>query len=1130
MKTTFLSTRIAVLILMLTIVEGISFSQNKELTTNYLTISGMVDKGEDDPLFEATVKLFEKGNLLNTFYTKSDGVFNFKLALNSEYTLEVSKTGYVTKIFSINTKVPSYEKGVWERTFSVTLFVPCEGVDLSQLQSPIFKLVYNEINREFLPEKSYDKIMLAKLQQLYKSNDDCVEEKYQTIVRKADRQFTEKKYPDAKDTYVQALDIRPKDEYVKGRIDEIDKILSSQKNNDKLYNDYIAQADKQFASKSYPISKEFYKRALTVKPDATYPVSQIALIDKIMADKNKQDQDKQSQSAKFQQLLSMGDAALDDDPCGKALKAYRDALAMSPNDPDILQKISVADKKCKEQQAKLAQDKDKQARYDAAIAKADQLYKSATYPDARTAYQDALAIIPTAEYPQKQIDLIDDILKKQNKDLDAKFKALVDQGDKAYDSEKYNDAKGFYQKALELKPNDNYCLSQIKLIDKLLADLQKKDAQSKAIRDAYNKAIADADKLFAAKDYSNARPSYEKASQIIPSEEYPKQKIKEIDSILKAMDKDREQQYKNFISQADKAFDNEDFLNSKDLYQKALGVKPTEQYPKDKIKTIDSILAEQQRLADERKAKLEQYNKAIAEADLAFKKPDYSAAKTGYMKALGILPDEQYPKQKLSEIESILNEMANKLEQDYKAKIQSGDKNFMAKSYTQARQDYQDALKIKPGEEYPTSRISDIDKILADQARLAAEQKAKKEAYDKAITKADNQFKSQQYDLALVSYKEASSYLPEEKYPYTKIDEIGKIKKQLELDKNYKDAIAKADDYYQKKQYESSKTFYNKSLEFKPNDAYALAQIQKIDKAIADQLKLLADQKARQDAYDKAIADGDKNFGLKDYEMSRSSYQTALAIFNDKPYPKQKIDEIDRILKQQQLDKDYRDALDEANQLFTDKTYLEAKTKYQEASKLKPQETFPIEKIKEIDKILAQLDADKQKRLLDEKNYNEAVAKANDLFDKAQYANSKKEYERALTIMPNETYPKQRIAKINEILSMLAKDAKGGEKTGAAKETKIADLKFKSETEKQIYLRELLAKYPAGITCEVYKEKNRTVTRYIIIRENQANDFRQIKYNWGGVDYIRNDKPVTLLYFNTQVKTREGEYFTQTDM
>ena len=63
-------------------------------------------------------------------------------------------------------------------------------------------------------------------------------------------------------------------------------------------------------------------------------------------------------------------------------------------------------------------------------------------------------------------------------------------------------------------------------------------------------------------------------------------------------------------------------------------------------------------------------------------------------------------------------------------------------------------------------------------------------------------------------------------------------------------------------------------------------------------------------------------------------------------------------------------------------------------------------------------------KLQNEKNYNDAIARANDLFDKAQYDAAKKEYEQALTFMPNENYPKQRIAKINEIKASLAKAEK----------------------------------------------------------------------------------------------------------
>jgi hypothetical protein len=136
--------------------------------------------------------------------------------------------------------------------------------------------------------------------------------------------------------------------------------------------------------------------------------------------------------------------------------------------------------------------------------------------------------------------------------------------------------------------------------------------------------------------------------------------------------------------------------------------------------------------------------------------------------------------------------------------------------------------------------------------------------------------------------------------------------------------------------------------------------------------------------------------------------------------------------------------------------------------------------------------------------------------------------------MPDETFPKQRIAKINEIKSLLTKSNKPTVivpvKPTPVGVSKLTDLKFQSKSEREQYLKELLAKYPAGITCEIYKEKTRTITRYIVIRENEANDFREIKYNWGGVDYMRNDKPITQLYFNAQIKVREGEYYTQTEM
>ena len=356
------------------------------------------------------------------------------------------------------------------------------------------------------------------------------------------------------------------------------------------------------------------------------------------------------------------------------------------------------------------------------------------------------------------------------------------------------------------------------------------------------------------------------------------------------------------------------------------------------------------------------------------------------------------------------------------------------KNYAQAKQDYQAALNIKPGENYPTQRVSDISKIIADQEKQAADQKAADDAYKAAIAKADNLYNNKQYDQAIIAYNQASAYKPDEQYPFSKKDEINKLKNSRSWMPIIKRLLQKLIPISTRKIMNKLKQPIASALNYKTDDTYATSQIAKADNAISERLKKLADSKAKQDAYDKSIADGDKAYNAKDYATAKTNYQTAIAVFPEKTYAKQRIDAIDKIQKDQKNDEDYKAMLDDANDLYSKKMYDQAIAKYKSAALIKPGETFPNEKIKEINSVLAKNDADKQKQLQDEKNFNEAIAQANNLYDKAQYDAAKKIYEQASAIMPNENYPKQRISKINEIKSSLAK----AEKTQAAQQKTVS--------------------------------------------------------------------------------------------
>ncbi|MCX7987708.1 MAG: hypothetical protein N2662_12295, partial [Bacteroidales bacterium] len=832
--------------------------------------------------------------------------------------------------------------------------------------------------------------------------------KFKNLVNKADRLFREKRYTEARPVYVEASQIKD-DKYVNQQIAEIDRLLAQQKDDAKKYADILAQADKYFETQRYPMAREWYKRALNVRPDESYPVRQIARIDSILNKETEQKNKQKIQEQTFNDLIAQGDDAFFDDVCGQALTAYKKALEIKPNDPIALKKYKEAEQECNKKQAQQAQQQETQKKYQQAIRQADSLYSTKQFDKAIAAYQKAQSILPNEKYPKTKIDEINRELEKQAKATDNQYKALIKQADKAFDEEDYSSARSAYQQALTIKPNDSYATSRINDINKIIAELQKMEAERKA----------------------------------------------------------NQQKYQSLIAQADQAFKNAQFDQASTLYQQALALIPSERYPKDKLKEIDQLLAEQ----------------------------------------------------------------AKQKEKNYQAKIESGDKNFASKNYNTALNDYKDALQIKPGENYPIQQIELINKIIAEQQKAEAEKKAKEENYRKAITRADQLLKNQQYDEALVAYKEALTYLPEETYPSTKIAEINQIKQQKEKEANYKKAIQNADAAFGKKNYQEAKLFYQQALAIIPNDRYASDQLQKTEKAINDELKALADQKARQDAYDKAIADGDKNFMQKNYEEAKIFYQTALSIFADKPYPSQRIAEIDRILKEKESQKNYENLITEADNLYQIKSYENARSKYQSALAIKPTETYPKQKIKEIDDLLAKIATEKKQREELEKKYQAVIGKADQLFNQGNYDQAAKEYENALTILPDETYPKQRLAKIREIKNLLAQESKKTvtQQKPAEKETVLPDLKFNTKEERDKYLKELLVKYPAGITCEIYKEKYRKITRYVVVRENEANDYRKIEYKWG-VEYFRNDKPITDLYFQSQIKPREGEYFVTVEM
>src|SRR5690606_3349351 len=199
-------------------------------------------------------------------------------------------------------------------------------------------------------------------------------------------------------------------------------------------------------------------------------------------------------------------------------------------------------------------------------------------------------------------------------------------------------------------------------------------------------------------------------------------RIDEIGQILAQL-LSAQQTYDAAIARADRDFGNEAFDNAKNAYTEAQQAKPEENYPAEQIARIDSIVEERARLAAEAEAEAarltaeaeaveqarlaaiqaeqdRQYAQAVSRGDSLFNRNEYEPSRTAYQSALQVKPDETYPQQRIDEINRITAER-DRINSDYQSAIALADQQFNARDYGTARESYENALAIKPEEDYP---------------------------------------------------------------------------------------------------------------------------------------------------------------------------------------------------------------------------------------------------------------------------------------------------------------------------------------------------------------------------------------------------------------------------------------------
>ncbi len=1075
----------------------------EDVAERYLEVRG-VSELDMEPLPGATANLYEGGSKIKSIKTGSDGSFSFRLEINKQYTIEIEKDGLISKRISFNTTMPDEEKGAWMNEFSMGLLRSCSGVDYSVLKEPVDKVSFDSKRREFISDKQYVTGMRSRIENMMMKNDQCLLDSYESAIKKGDQLVAQKKYDEAIAAYKEADAIFPTETLPDKKIAEINSQVNKQQNSAEVYQKIVEEADALASQQRYPEAIQKYKSAARLNPQDSYPNQKITEIENALAKKEAERQAFLNTEDKYNQAMARASVAYTRKDYASAKQYYQQALEIKPDEsvPKArMQEIeTVLAKKAADDAARAAEATQKAAfenEYKALVAMADEQFKAKKYDEARQNYAKAMNMKPSESYPAQRVKTIENAVASEQaalqKSKEDGYAAAMAAANKALAQNQFSLAKESYQKALSIKPDDQYAKNRIIETDRLADDYAKK----KSLEDQYRKVIETADGFLKNKELAKAKENYVQALALMPGDQYAQSKITSIDNTVAAEQAARfkatEEGYKAAIGAANTAITQKSYAQAKEFLLKALSIKPGDAYATGRSAEVDKLIEDQRKIKEQEQLQAKQYSEAVAQADRYFNDRDYSSSKASYNKALQIKPGDSYANQKIASIDELLAaELAQKqkkTEDSFKNAMDRGTGALISKDYTAAKGAFQEALTIKPSDNSAKIKLAEAETLIKQaQEKLAAEQ-ARKRKYDETIQAAD----------------------------------------QLLNQKNYR----------------SAKSSYEQALDIMPGEVYPRQKLEEVTRAIAEQERLQAEKQATENAYNLALANADKYFKAKDYNQAKDEYTRALSLKPDETFPKNKLAETERLIQLRQKEQAdakaradaYTAAMNAGNELYGKKDYAAAKTNYAEALKLMPGDVLASEQIKKIDYILAEAQKLAQAEATRKASYEALIKSADLAYDAGKYPSAKENYKKALTLEPTSTYAKQRIARIDEISRVLTQ-AKA--KTGTEAETvkprvsaaiPMNELNFRTESEKQKYLAELKQKYPEGVTLERYKEQYKETFRYIIIRDNQAQEFRHVRFTtYSGAQYSFNGKPITQQYFLSQTKLRQGESFQEIDM
>lgn len=506
---------------------------------------------------------------------------------------------------------------------------------------------------------------------------------------------------------------------------------------------------------------------------------------------------------------------------------------------------------------------------------------------------------------------------------DADYNALISAADQLYQAKKYKEAVTKYEDAIKIpgKETEKYPNTQILKINDLLEKQAQKDLAYKQSHEKYFNLIKAADNLANNKDFDAAIQKYKDASALDSTQQYPKDRIAELQATQKKFEKKK--QYDDLIKKGDNFLNQNSLRAARDAYQGALKLFPNEPYPQQQLDKMKEKLDSKMKEIENKK----KYNVAIKTGDDLFQKEKYKEAIDKYNEALTYESGATYPTGQIQKANAKIAVL-----EKFHLLVQAGDKSAGIKDYSTAVDKYNSALKLFDNDSVKVKR----DKVqqLLDTQNAKATSSA---TFDSLVAVADKAVGLEKYKEGVDNYNLALKIKSDDNVK-TKRDKalqsLNAAKASKEKKSKIEALLASASQKMTDSAYAGAIKDYDSVLVLNVNQADAISGKAKAQKMLLQQQANQADQKK----FDDLVAAADDAFDKKDWKDAQGKYMAAKKIIIDNKHVNDRIDEIQATLQKQLEDKNKEDniktLISQGKQFEKDSNWDDAIAKYQAALKI----------------------------------------------------------------------------------------------------------------------------------------------------------------------------------------------------